>query len=376
MSEGAGETRTAGSSDASVGPAGKGGASVEEANPDRAQGPAGTRPASALVLLALGLIWLAAYLWAAHASIDGAGSDPVVAVIDAALALPGVIAATMLAGTAAGVALLTLLTARRAVGGWPAAGFAIGAGVLIGALAGGLILLGYGHRSSIVVLAWTVLAAGAVGGLLGSLRPRVVVASGLSATIVAFFLGFALNYKQERLLKLFGAGSSTKSQVDALTLLTLTQSVVAGVIAGIVAYLYLRRARASLRFPAYLAAGAMPGVLLLLAELVTWIGGRQLLGVASGVSTFDQVALDYSGSSRLNHGLVMLFVGGIVAMVAFGRTLGPKGTSTKDTDPKSARPKSAGPKSAEPKSAEPKSAGPAVESAGGQPSGAREAASR
>jgi len=52
------------------------------------------RPRGTLVLFALGLIWLAGYLWAAHASITGAGNDPTGAVSDAALALPGVVAAT------------------------------------------------------------------------------------------------------------------------------------------------------------------------------------------------------------------------------------------------------------------------------------------
>ncbi len=45
-------------------------------------------------------------------------------------------------------------------------------------LASGMILLGYGHRSSIMVLAWAVLAAGAVGGVLGSVRPREMISAG------------------------------------------------------------------------------------------------------------------------------------------------------------------------------------------------------
>lgn len=303
------------------------GASRAESAPPTGRGrPARSpaRPTGTLVLLVLALIWLGGYLWSANESIDNADSDPLVAVITAALALPGMIGATMLAGAAAAVALLAALAARWSPRTWRAAGSAAAAGLVVGALAGGLVLIGYGERSSILVLAGTVLVAGTIGGLLGSLRPRAMTAAGLVATLVAFFIGFALDYKQERLLKLFGAGSSVKSQVDALTLLTLAQSVVAGLIAGVVAYHYLRRTGPGQRFPAYFAAGAMPGVFLLLAELVTWIGGRQLLGAAGSASSLDRAFLDYAGSTRLNHGLAVLFVGGITAMVAFGRTLGPR----------------------------------------------------
>jgi hypothetical protein len=282
----------------------------------------GTVPRGTLVLLVLGLVWLAAYLWAAHASITGAGNDPVIEVIDAALALPGVIAATMLAGATASVTALGWLGDRTR---WTRLSAALGAGIVIGALAGGLIVLTYGHRSSIAVLAWAVVIAGMVGGLLGSLRPRAMVAAGLAGTIAAYFLGFALNYKQDRLLKLFGSDSgSTASQAHALMWLTLVESLVGGIAAGIVAYLYLRRNGKDLRFPAYLAAGAAPGLLLLLAEAVTRIGGAQLFGAAGNLSAIDKAAVGYSGDSRVNHGLVVLFVGAIVALIAFGRSLPPK----------------------------------------------------
>ncbi len=281
---------------------------------------------STVVLFALGLIWLAAYLWAAHASIVGAGEDELIAVFDAALALPGVVAATMLAGATAGVTALGWLRPRlSAPAGWAASVIALVSGLIVGGLAAGMILLGYGHRSSIMVLAWAVLASGAVGGILGSVRPREMTSAGLAATIVAFLLGFVLNYKQDTLLDLFGAGNSVQSRADALNRLTPTESLLAGVLAGIVAFVYLRRTRLQFwpRFWAHLAGGATPGIILLLAEAVTRLGGGQLFGAAGSGSAIDQAAVEYSSGSRLNHGLIVLFTGAFVALIAFGLSVRP-----------------------------------------------------
>src|SRR6266545_1391048 len=100
------------------------------------RGPAMSRAGDArvrgrAVLLALSLIWLAGMLWSAHADITGTG-DPVGALIQMA-------------------------------------------GALVGAVGGGLILVGYGTRSSIVVLAVSVLIAGALGGALALVPPTELV---------------------------------------------------------------------------------------------------------------------------------------------------------------------------------------------------------
>ncbi|HEY2674416.1 MAG TPA: hypothetical protein VGJ07_29115, partial [Rugosimonospora sp.] len=300
--------------------------------PEDAERPSGQR--STVVLFALGLIWLAAYLWAAHASIVGAGEDELIAVFDAALALPGVVAATMLAGATAGVTALGWLRPRLSTpGGWAATVIALVCGLVIGGLAAGMILLGYGHRSSIMVLAWAVLAAGAIGGILGSVRPREMTSAGLAATIVAFLIGFLLNYKQDTLLNLFGAGSSVQSRADALNRLTPTESLLAGLLAGIVTFLYLRRTGTGLqfwsRFWAHVAGGATPGIILLLAEAVTRLGGGQLFGAAGSDSAIDQAAVAYSSGSRLNHGLIVLFTGAFVALIAFGVTVRPAAPTAK-----------------------------------------------
>ncbi len=275
----------------------------------------------ALVLFGLGLLWLAGYLWSAHASVIGTGDDPVIVVTEAALALPGLVAATMLAGAATSNAAL----GRRKTGAWAGLALAAGSGLIVGGVAGGLVLFGYGHRSSVVVLAWAVLAAGVIGGLLGSLRPVEVVTAGIAATFGPFLLDFLPNLWQGQLLRLFGAGSTVASQFTAVRKLSFAEAVVAGLVAGLVAFWYLRRTSGTRPgLLGYLAAGATPGVLLLVGEVVTRIGGARLFDAAGKLSEFDQVVIAYTNGSRLNHGLVVLFVGGFAALIGFGATLKPR----------------------------------------------------
>jgi hypothetical protein len=282
-----------------------------------------SRARGSTVLLVLSLVWLGAMLWSANANIAGTG-NPLGALIQVADALPVVIAASMLAGAAAALAVLTrvrLGAGLRARLHWPVA---VGSGAAVGAVAAGLILLGYGHRSSIMVLAVSVVVAGAVGGGLGALKPSELVAAGVAGTLAAFFVAFALHVFENQLLHLFGAGSSPASQLAAASRLALTTSLLGGAAAGVVAFFSLRRASGGeRRFPVYLAAGAFPGVLLLLSEAVTLIGGAQIFGLVGGLSDADHAILDYVGHSRLNHALIMLFVGAIVALLCFGRTLRP-----------------------------------------------------
>jgi hypothetical protein len=97
-------------------------------------------------------------------------------------------------------------------------------------------------------------------------------------------------------------------------------------VAGVLAYAYLRRQRtggAPARWPAYLLAGALCGLLTALAELATRLGGAGLLRAASRVSEADGAYLDYLNTARVNRAMVILFVGAIVALMLFGRTLQP-----------------------------------------------------
>ena len=115
------------------------------------------------------------------------------------------------------------------------------------------------------------------------------------------------------------------SQVRATSWLSFVVSVVGGLVAGLSAYGYLRRRDTGLRWPAYLAAGAGPGLLILLSDLVTRVGGARLLAVAGSVGADDRAAIGYLGTARLNTALVVLFVGALTTVIAFGRTLKPAG---------------------------------------------------
>jgi hypothetical protein len=268
------------------------------------------------VLLGLSLVWFGWTLWSAHDNITGAG-DRLNAVLQAADALPVVISAAVLAGAASSMAVLSWRPVRDRLR-WP---LAVGVGALVGAVALGLVLLGYGHRSSIVVLAVAVLSAAVLGGVLGAVKPGEVAGAGVAGTLTVFLVSIALHSFPGQLMHLFGAGSSPSSVLSAATRLALTTSLLGGVLAGLLAFWLLYRSCKTRRFLAYLAAGAFPGAVLLLAELVTRLGGAQLFHIVSGLSSGDQTLVDYWANTRLDHALVVLFAGAITALLCFGRTL-------------------------------------------------------
>jgi len=269
------------------------------------------------VLLALGLLWLAITMWTAHASILGNSGDPAVALGSAAGALPGVIAASLLAGGTAGLALIGRFgrsggTVRRLLVG-------LAAGSVCGLVAAGAILYGYGANSSIAVLAVTVGIAGAVGGASAAL-PSPVFAAGIVATLVVFLAGVLFNLVQPQLTNLFDTGNTLQSQASASEVFAYTQSAVSGLLAGIAGYWYLRR-RDERPWPWYLLAGALPGLLLLATEALTHLGGSSLFGIVKGFSAWDRAMVEFTDFARFRNALVVLFVGGLTAMIAVGRTL-------------------------------------------------------
>jgi hypothetical protein len=273
------------------------------------------------LLVVLGLVWLGTRLWSARANIADA-SDGLSRLIVAAYQLPDVIAASTLAGAACSMGAVAWRAAARP-GGGPLGRWLTGAvaGAATGVIVGALVILGYGSRTADLVLALSVLVACALGGAGAALPPTAVVAAGIAATLGAFVVGVALNVYQSRIVDLFGPGTTAASHLAAANRAALAESLLGGLVAGVVAFLRLRRQGGDRRFLAYLGAGATPGLLILLAEAVTRVGGAQLFALARGISPADGTAVDYFGSARLNHAMVVLFTAMIVALIGFGRTL-------------------------------------------------------
>ena len=68
-------------------------------------------------------------------------------------------------------------------------------------------------------------------------------------------------------------------------------------------------------------AGALPGLLALVAEGLTRIGGGPLLRAVAGLSVDNAWINDYLDDARINSILVVGFVGAVVATIAVGITM-------------------------------------------------------
>ncbi|MFC6014608.1 hypothetical protein ACFP2T_00150 [Plantactinospora solaniradicis] len=309
--------------------------------------PAATAPppvaapgAVALALLSLG--WLAAMLWSAKAEISSSEVSSM-AITSAAYALPGVISASLVSGAAVSVTLANLLTRLGVRRSTPRFAAALAAGLATGLLAALVVTLSYGDGSAIMVLAGTTAAAATVGGIAGGLRGTLVVAAIVTAGLAVFAVGFALSYYQEPLLSLYGSGDTQASQLTAFRWFSRTSSLAGGLAAGLLAFGYLRLAgrriadrtgaAIPLRGPAYLIAGAGAGLLLLTAEVLTRTAGAEVLRLAGAVSEADSAGQNWLGGERIIHGMLVLFVGALTALIAFGRTLRPVEESMTGTTP-------------------------------------------
>lgn len=290
--------------------------------------PAGVTPTPAAGTLAvLALAWLLAMLSSARYVIgDSPDSNPLT-VTRAALELPQVISASLIAGIAVGLAATNLLARfAPAAAARPLPRFTAGTGggAVTGLAVAAPILLGYGGLPSILVLSGAVAAAAVLGGLLTVVRNQAVVAAGTLGALGVFLVGLMERMFEPSLRPLFGAGDSPESVITASGWVVLTSSLVAGMVAGVLGYAYLRRCGpATLRWPAYLLAGAMPGLLVLLAELVARLGATRLVQLVSAASDGDRTALSYLSAARFNRALIVLFIGALVAIVLLGRTLRP-----------------------------------------------------
>jgi hypothetical protein len=277
-----------------------------------------------VILLLLGLVWLGNTLRLANQFIANNREDAGQLASAISLVLPTVVYASLLAGAGVGLCagLLRLArpdwhgreaTVRRGLVGAAAA-------AVLGVLLTVLILARYGGESSVTVLAVIIGIAALLGGAAGAL-PRPLLAAGVTGTLEVFIIGFLVNLWPTALKSLLGAGSDPASQVRAASWLAALTAIAQGIVVGITAYTYLKRRAEELRWPAFAAAGAFPGVLLLVGLGLSLIGGSGLSNLADQLSDADRLVRQISSGADLNQALTVAFVGTIVAMIAVGRTL-------------------------------------------------------
>jgi hypothetical protein len=273
-----------------------------------------------ITLFVLSLVWLAGTMGSAHLSIARDAAQPTAALGTAAIALPSVILATMLAAMAAG--LLGAARFAAAGTGWTRrVAAALCGGLAIGLATGAVIVWGYGHGPAMTVLAVAAASAGLVGGAVTLVRPLAAIGGGIAAMLGIFALGAAVGLVRHPLKSLLGAGETVSSQVAAAERLFFLSALISGCAAGLIAFAFLRRR--GHRWPWFALAGALPGLILLAGEVVTRLGGMPLLTTVGKLSIFDQFSVDESASDRLSNALIVGFAGAIVAIVAVGRTMRP-----------------------------------------------------
>lgn len=288
-----------------------------------AAGSAERSRSAGIVLAAVAVAYLAALLWSARATITGR-ADAESEVTSAAYALPGTISAALVAGAAVALLVLALLARRRDPGATTRFAVATGAGLGLGLLSALSIITINTEGWVYAVLGGTVAAAATMGGALAGVRVPRVVAAGCWAALAVFAAGvvLSLSFIQNPLRDLLGAGDTRASLSSAATTYAYLQAALGGLAAGLVAYAVLRRGPA-VRWPAYTLAGAAPGLVLVIAELLTRTAGARVVDLAGKVSPLEQTVQQMLSGSRLNGGLVVLFVGAIAATIAIGRKLGP-----------------------------------------------------
>ncbi|MFY1690255.1 hypothetical protein [Plantactinospora sp. WMMB782] len=299
----------------------------------------------ALVLALLALGWLTAMLWSARAAISSAGLSSMEITL-AAYSLPGLISASLVGGAAVSLVLGNLMTRLGIWRSTPRFLVSLVAGLATGFLAALVVTLSSGEGSAIMVLAGTAAAAATVGGIVGGLRSTLVVAAIVAAGLAVFAVGFALNYFKDPLLDLYGFGETQESRLTAVRWFARTVSVTSALATGLLVFGYLRTAGRrvveqgtgavpALRWPAYLIAGAGPGLLLLVTEILTRTAGAEVIRLAGAISEADQTVQSDFGGSRVNHLLLVLFGGALTAIIAFGRTLRPAEEATSSpSDPR------------------------------------------
>jgi hypothetical protein len=258
--------------------------------------------------LFLGLIWLGTSMISAHASLTGSTTGPEGVIGAAAAALPGIIAATLVTGASIGHAAGSRF--RSAVGRLMAG---LGVGAIFGIASAVALRMAYGSTPSISVLAVTVGVASLAGGALAML-PNAVLEAALWATTWVFFAGVIIGVWQ---ITWLAKTSVVDADKPASLYFALAQSLVTGLIAGVYSSRSLRGERAQRGW--FVVAGAVPGLFLVGAELLTRAAGASVTKLVAGFSTTDPVLVKLSDTAALRHGVIVLVVGALVAAVASWR---------------------------------------------------------
>lgn len=296
-------------------------------------------------LAAVALVWLAVMLRSVQVSL-ASGGDGALGITEAAFGLPAVVSAGLVGGAAAGLAARRLIGTRRLAGARLAARSAgrtarftaaLVAALVTGAAATGFVLLTYPVSAVRPVIAGTIAAGAAIGGAVAGVRAGAVVGAVVTASLGVLVLTVIRELFKGELLTLFGAGDTPASVLEAQRWMANATSLAGGLVAGLIAFGYLRfavrraGAAGTVRWPAYLVAGAGVGAMMLLTEGITRIGGGRVLALAGSVSESDRAFQDLANASRINAGLMVFFVGALTALIAFGRTLRPPAEPAPET---------------------------------------------
>jgi hypothetical protein len=248
-------------------------------------------------------------VWTTNATITNSEQDISGTIGQAAEALPGIVATTIVTGasiaSAAGSRFDRALS-RLLIG--------LIAGALFGIAVAFGLRLAYGSESTITVLAVTVGLASVVGGAFAIL-PNAVLESGLWAVSWVFFAFLILGVLQPQLLKWLGGGPTADpaAQATADTRMLYLIPIAAGLFAGMHAYRSLRIEGASAFW--YVVAGGLPGMILLASEALTTFGGASLVEVVHGFSADAAQLPDLSSFPRVRDGLIVFGVASVVSLL-------------------------------------------------------------
>jgi hypothetical protein len=248
--------------------------------------------------LFLGLLWLAITMYVAHATL-GQAPTPSGVLGTARESLPDLILSSLVTGASLGAVAGSRFRGR---GGRVLAGLGIGGA--FGLLAAFALRMVYGSQPQITVLAVTVGLTTLVGGALAIL-PAEVVDGGLWSMTWVAFLGVMFP------VWLLSLGDDS----------FLADKRLQAVLMGLVGLYALQRLRGERRaWYWYPLAGALAGVLLLIAELLTRFGASVLTKLVPGGQSGSQPLLGPS-AEQLRTAVIVLAVGGVVCLVASLRTI-------------------------------------------------------